>query len=633
MKVKLFGRRKKLNRLSNHINFAGMYVLGLILCLFAVVLAAVRANVRYSVRAEQLSLLPRTELLRMKTESISDQYNSVQKKEKEGKEYTLFIYEEEDPLSLKAKELMEPVLSQMKEPYDSVSVDELTPNMIYGCSKAIVGISHYELLGDSHAAFKSWVKDGGNLMILYAPDKTGSFESLYDIMGIKASGNNTFVEGIHFTGDYMIGGTSRDYFIDDVYESSREVALKDDCKVYLVSTGENRLPLIWRHEYGKGSVVFDNFGIMEKAYRGIHCAAYSMMGDYCVYPVINGATFFIDDFPSPVPEGDAEYITRDYNMSIADFYSQVWWNDVYDMAYKHGIHYTGVIIENYNNQVKGTFKRTQDTARFLLYGNMLLRSGGEIGIHGYNHMPLVLENFDYQDMYDGYIQWPSSSNMKYSITEVFNFTKDLFPDEELKVYVPPSNVLSAEGREVLGTTSIRSIASVYLPADLAYAQEFDISGDDGIINTPRIISGYMIDDYMSFAAMSELNFHLVSTHFQHPDDVLDEDRGAALGWEKLKSGLNDYMDWLYGVAPDIRNLTGSELAAAVQRYDLVKVRRDYNGNRLRLTLDNFENESWMILRINTDRKIDSTQGGEICSLANGVYLVRCDDENVDIYFK
>ena len=69
----------------------------------------------------------------------------------------------------------------------------------------------------------------------------------------------------------------------------------------------------------QGTVVVDNFGIMDKAYRGFHCAAYSLLGESCVYPVVNGATFYIDDFPAPVPEGNGEYITRDYDLTVDEF--------------------------------------------------------------------------------------------------------------------------------------------------------------------------------------------------------------------------------------------------------------------------------------------------------------------------
>ena len=44
---------------------------------------------------------------------------------------------------------------------------------------------------------------------------------------------------------------------------------------------------------------------------------------------------------------------------------------------------------------------------------------------------------------------------------------------------------------------------------------------------------------MELAAVSELNMHFVNTHFIHPDDLLDEDRGARLGWKKLKKRLDE----------------------------------------------------------------------------------------------
>ena len=80
-------------------------------------------------------------------------------------------------------------------------------------------------------------------------------------------------------------------------------------------------------------------------------------------------------------------------MDIADFYTQVWWNDVYNLGKEYGIRYTGLVIEQYSDQVEGPFERNSDTQRYEYFGNMLLDAGGEIGFHGYNHMPLCLENF------------------------------------------------------------------------------------------------------------------------------------------------------------------------------------------------------------------------------------------------
>ena len=602
------------------VNMAGVYVLGIMYCIFMVVLVAVQANVRYTIRADRLTLLPKEELVRLKAEQA----------ERNEQKDTLLITEPGDAGSDKAAALYIPVLSQMKIGYDVCPADDFTPQMITEYDKIILAITHYPLLADTISELKHWVRQGGNLMIAYPPEVSGSYQTLYEILGIKDSGDTTMVEGLHFDRNFMIGGGAKDYYIIDAYDCALGLAITDDCEVYLCSTDEYPVPLIWRRQAGDGTVVVDNFGILEKAYRGIHCAAYSLLGDYCIYPVINGAAFYIDDFPSPVPGGDGTYVTRDYNMSISDFYSQVWWNDIYELAQKYNIYLTGLVIEDYSNQVSGEFVRNREVRRFQYFGNLLLRSGGEIGIHGYNHMPLVLENFDYKDQYDAYIQWPSIQDMRNSLDEVFEFTQELFKDEELRVYVPPSNVLSEEGRKLLNETSIRSVAAVYLSTDMAFEQEFDITPEDGMINCPRITSGCVIDEYMELAALSELNLHMVNTHFLHPDDVLDEDRGARLGWAKLYRNLCNYYNWLYKVCPKIRNMTGSELAAAVEHYDLVGVNRELNDDILTLKLDNFEGENWMLFRVNSGDKLLRVRGGTYDKVADGLYLIRCLKNEVEI---
>ena len=80
---------------------------------------------------------------------------------------------------------------------------------------------------------------------------------------------------------------------------------------------------------------------------------------------------------------------------------------------------------------------------------MLLDQGGEIGFHGYNHMPLCLLGFDYGDGYESYRLWHSYEDMLASIQELKTFCEELFPKEKFQVYVPPSNILSEEGRTML----------------------------------------------------------------------------------------------------------------------------------------------------------------------------------------
>ena len=102
----------------------------------------------------------------------------------------------------------------------------------------------------------------------------------------------------------MLGGGQR-YELSDPFESALGVRLRDDATVYAV-TGDEGVPLVWSTELGKGRIVVDNIGVYDKVMRGFYAASYSLLGDACAYPVLNSAVFFLDDFPSPVPEGDGQ---------------------------------------------------------------------------------------------------------------------------------------------------------------------------------------------------------------------------------------------------------------------------------------------------------------------------------------
>lgn len=91
------------------------------------------------------------------------------------------------------------------------------------------------------------------------------------------------------------------------------------------------------------------------------------MTEVTVYPVINGSTYYIDDFPSPVPAGDGRFVKRDYDMSVSEFYTNVWWPDLLKLHEKYGIVHTGVVIENYEAQTDGKIVQQNDLDRFKYF--------------------------------------------------------------------------------------------------------------------------------------------------------------------------------------------------------------------------------------------------------------------------
>lgn len=531
-----------------------------------------------------------------------------------------------------AESMLDRVLLDMKVPTVTVDLaqgDEIPTLKQY--QTMVIAMPNLDPLDEHVLQIMQWVKKGGGVMFAMTPEKTGYLDVIGPQIGIESSAYKYVVtEGITPSKDFMLGG-GQTYMFSDPFKSSLSVALNDRAQVEAVSSN-GRTPLVWRSSVESGTAVMCNIGIYVKMVRGFYASAFSLLSSAMAYPVINSAAFYLDDFPSPVPSGNGKYIKRDYNMSISEFYSQVWWPDLVRLAERYGIRFTGVMIENYGDDTKNDPVRQTDNTQFEYYGGLLLRQNGEIGYHGYNHQPLVLPNTDYGNEYT-YVQWPNRKAIVDSLNELIAFQKTVLPAATSSVYVPPSNILSSEGRQIIGedVPQIRAIASMAFPPDssLEYVQEFGVAAD-GVVEAPRIVSGSMVNNsYMRLAAVSELNMHYVSTHFMHPDDLLDEDRGAKEGWETYRKGLEDYLDWLEQSAPSIRMQTGTECAAAVQRFSGLTVSMATSDDSWDLHLGNLIDQGWLMFRANNGTP-GRVRGGSLTRLTGNLYLLKATSATVHI---
>lgn len=531
-----------------------------------------------------------------------------------------------------AESMLDRVLLDMKVPTVTVDLaqgDEIPTLKQY--QTMVIAMPNLDPLGEHVLQIMQWVKKGGGVMFAMTPEKTGYLDVIGPQIGIESSVYKYVVtEGITPSEDFMLGG-GQTYMFSDPFKSSLSVALNDRAQVEAVSSN-GRTPLVWRSSVESGTAVMCNIGIYVKMVRGFYASAFSLLSSAMAYPVINSAAFYLDDFPSPVPSGNGKYIKRDYNMSISEFYAQVWWPDLVRLAERYGIRFTGVMIENYGDDTKNDPVRQTDNTQFEYYGGLLLRQNGEIGYHGYNHQPLVLPNTDYGNEYT-YVQWPNRKAIVDSLNELIAFQKTVLPAATSSVYVPPSNILSSEGRQIIGEDmpQIRAIASMAFPPDssLEYVQEFGVAAD-GVVEAPRIVSGSMVNNsYMRLAAVSELNMHYVSTHFMHPDDLLDEDRGAKEGWETYRKGLEDYLDWLEQSAPSIRMQTGTECAAAVQRFSGLTVSMATSDDSWDLHLGNLIDQGWLMFRANNGTP-GRVRGGSLTKLTGNLYLLKATSATVHI---
>lgn len=608
---------------AGRFRWMGLLVVWAVFIVMAAVLLIERAGVQYSAGQHKLGMLAANDAVPASSAIF-------------GQKPTCLVITDSDQDSVDdVKDQFDQILLDMKIAHRDVDLAldgaDAIPSLT-SFDRVILLMPSLDGLGTHLSDIMGWVSAGGSLMLAMPPDNSSYLQVIASKLGIESAGYDYVkAESIVPSEDFMLGGGER-YELSDPFDSSLSVSLRETAHVW-AKTGDAGTPLIWSNDCGSGHTVVCNIGIYDKVMRGFYASAISLLGDATAYPVINSAVFYLDDFPSPVPSGDGTYIKRDYGLSVADFYVKVWWPDLQKLAQKYGIRYTGVMIENYEDAVNQTEPARQaDTTQFRYFGGMLLQMGGELGFHGYNHQPLALWDTDYGTLYD-YKTWKNKETLVASLNELIAFQDEVLPNACGSVYVPPSNILSARVRKIIGedVPRIKTIASTYFEdgTDLPYVQEFGVASD-GIVEQPRIVSGGMVDDtYMRLAAVSELNMHYVSTHFMHPDDLLDPDRGAKEGWEVYKGGLVNYLDWLATSAPDLRHQTGSECSGAIQRFSSVTVSVDTGDDAWTLNLGNFHDEAWLMFRANNGEP-GTVSGGELMHLTGDLYLVKATDKTVTI---
>ena len=596
----------------------------LMLCVIGVLVLLDSADAAYTVTEAHLTDLPSSVIAEKKRRS-------------EAEQVCLLITDSSQPSVENNVAHMQDVLDQMRIGYRVVDLSGETLPDPSGFQTVVISMYDLEPMADSLQTLMDWVEQGGRLMFQTALENSPLFMSIAPSLGIQDTvlGYRN-VHSFTLADGFMIGSQNDfSYHWGDANEEEdtgieiMNASLDSTAKIYAWSADTEKTPIIWSREYGQGRFVVMNHDYFTKTSRGMTCAAYTLLQDNCIDPVINASTFVIDDVPSPSPFGSSEFIHRDYNTTIADFYTSIWWPDMLKLGNTYGIKYTGLLIEDYTDNVTGQFPRQTSTERFNHFGASLLNHGGEIGLHGYNHQPLAFTGFAFDEGIN-YNTWFEASDMKRAFDEMISFIRLLYPEITPTIYVPPSNILSPEGREFLveNYPQVKLISGLYSEDPFIYSQEFEIS-DDGIIEFPRLTSGSVLDDYNYFAQLNAMNMYYVVSHFIHPDDALDTLRGAELGWEQLYENTNVFFQWIYTSAKGIRNLTASDGGRAIARYDTLSVERTETEDTISLRFGGFWDEAYLLMRFNEGAPGEIT-GGTAEHISGDFYLLRATSSQVTI---
>ncbi|MGM9540938.1 DUF2194 domain-containing protein [Anaerovibrio sp.] len=474
-------------------------------------------------------------------------------------------------------------------------------------------------------AVERYVEQGGTAMLLSQLQPEQLPSGMLGKLGVASVGQEASAYGIRVTGDMYPGLQGFGFDSAGYATTLTQAVLLPEARTEV--TAGDGTPIVWSNQCGKGRYLVCNSRERDdKNSYGMYTAMLGQLHEDYVYPVMNMKLFFIDDFPSPVPEGNFDRIYQETGLSTADFYRKLWWPEMLNDGKKYNWKYTGLVIESYGSQVKGPFQPLANgEARngLIVYGRELLKAGGELGIHGYNHQSLAPAGYGQERL--GYNAWESQQDMVESLQEVKRYVEEVYPGYELHSYVPPSNILSPEGKAAIKSVfpDMKVYASLYngLADAKEYFQNFQVN-KDGTCEIPRVSSGYAPAPEDIWESYNVVCYNGVFSHFVHPDEIFYEE-SSNLSWAVMKKGLRELFEDIDRRFGWLEPATASEGADIMKNYFAMDYRVERSSDGMKLHCWNFSRPLTFILR--SGREVGHISGGKARRIQQDAYVLTVEE--------
>lgn len=478
-----------------------------------------------------------------------------------------------------------------------------------------------------------YAKEGGKLF--YLIDGSINFDPLFknyaETFGIKSFEKEIPTNEVRFNTEILTGIIGELNVADPQNDSfyafePTQVELLEDCIIYMES--QDGIPMIWKRSLENGIIMTLNLGAYDdKEKRGLLAGGISLLKDYFVYPIINSEVVFIDDFPADYIS-NPEILKVNYGRDTQRYLLEIWWPDMVSLMKKYGLIYTGAFVETYNNQIEGPFEDNEqiETSTKRLVSD-IMKFGGEISFHGYNHQSLLFDQTE-SDAY-GYKAWKSDEDIVEAIKHSISFYKTMYPNYDFYTYVPASNLLDPAAIKDLkeAIPSLKTISSVYVgevdennQQNLAdFDQEFGFDDRYGVA-LPRVSSGAFLDDNLLYTIASAITVNGIVNHFIHPDDSIEVDRSHGLIWGDLYKEYDHLFGTIYEKYPWLEEETVSDASEKVEAYTYSEVYYHMKGRTLTISADHFQNEMSVIVVM--DQNILSGTDCEFEQIDSHRYLIK-----------
>jgi hypothetical protein len=478
-----------------------------------------------------------------------------------------------------------------------------------------------------------WVEKGGNAVFLsYTPN-----EDLYQMLGIAANRGYFLepVEGFNIV-DYIFPGLD-DIYLEDVLQASLDVDLMNNSRV--LAEADGGIPLVWKNRFGQGEILYVNTTVVQaKSFRGFLLACISHLPEYFVSTILNSVVFHIDDFPAPIKLGTHPAVYDYYRLSTPEIFKQIWWPATYNFALRHNLKLTGLAIITFNEDTVSPLAQINELEheQILYFGRRLSEIGGELGIHGYNHQSLALEGQMLFEEY-GYTPWESVETMEEGLSILKTTIRDTFGEANVFTYVPPSNIISKEGRIAVKNVfeDVKVFAGLYIGGQEPglLLQEF---GRDpyvpDAVSFPRNSSGYLYHEPLMWNIFNLIANYGVVSHFIHPDDIFDERRSGGLSWEEMDRQIDMMFARIRNYFPFLRGMTTVEAYKHFIDKESIEVFTSRKGSEIIIEYNQSRKlPIYHYLKLKGER-VASVDGGKfkIISRSHDLYLIESTSDRVTI---
>jgi hypothetical protein len=490
----------------------------------------------------------------------------------------------------------------------------------------IKALSKFEvILVDTHSQLNKTLEqkflDTGRTVVYFGDvDKSPWSDSM-----IK--GKVTEIESFCFSDELSpLSNSEEGICVSWTFSINYDVQLSSENNLIAWFDRKERIPAIWFKELSNGRLGFIDKKILNKKTRGFVISSIMRMQETAIKSILNSFSLQLDDFIVPGFNREISYDTNKKTSDI-DYYYDIWWPSIKKMIQDFDLQATIYPVLNYNSVDSYPFEFQDLNNDIQQRGYKILREieenpRYEIGLHGYNHMHLIKEN------------WKEKKPVVESLKRTLNFYSEVMGhDIILQSYVAPNNIIDDFGVDALleAIPSISNIGTAYESLD-KYS-EYKLIGNDVVI-IPRSTYGYYPVSKIIGNSMNRMASFGGFEHFIHADDVFATDRNPNMySWEKMLDDMKSFYSKIQTVFPWLQSHTAAQHAELIKKYLKNEIKYIKASDEITVFLPPSTTDS-NFFYLYTDKNIKNVKGGKIVWYYNleHFYVLEMNTHKMNITF-